>query len=229
MWLAQHTYLVGVSYALARCALSAQGSGDERDTTTIAQLRPHTPNRPDHLDVIYKKLPESDGTSARRGLLASPSKSLQLTGRFGELRTVLVRSIETSIRQILEWIEAAIDRRCVCAQGNTQVAELLLLQGQLSVAAAAVAHQVGPLNSPQAHGPTGDDSEFAEATADRWAEAASGLPSTGASAVHGLVASAASLLESGLGDELFLVSVDCPPNSHYAVAAAASHTHVGPN
>ena len=108
------------------------------------------------------------------------------------------------------------------------MAELLLLQGQLS-AAAAVAHQVDPSNSPHARGPTGDDSEFAEAMPGRWADAASGLPSTGASAVHGLVASAASLLESGLGNELFLVSVDCPPNSHYAEAAAASHNRISRN
>lgn len=75
----------------------AQGAGDECDATIIAQLRPHTPNTPDHLDVIYKKLPQLGGSMHRSGPVdrsgpvASPSKSLQLTGNFGELRSVLVR------------------------------------------------------------------------------------------------------------------------------------------
>lgn len=72
----------------------AQGSdaGSERNTTVIAHLRPHTPNTPDHLDIVYRKLAESDESRSRRRLATSPSKSLQVTGRFGELRAVLVRS-----------------------------------------------------------------------------------------------------------------------------------------
>ena len=97
-----------------------------------------------------------------------------------------------------------------CVQGNVQVAEMMTLQGQLSAAAVA-ARQVAPLHSSHPHG-TRDDGEDAEALSDQWAEATSGPPSTGASTVHGLVESTASLL---MESALFYVSVDC--RSNYAV------------
>jgi hypothetical protein len=86
------------------------------------------------------------------------------------------------------------------------------MQGQLSAAAVSVARQVESLHSPHSSGATEGD-----AMSDQWAEAASDPPSTGASAVHVLVTSTASLLESGLGDEMFLVSVDSRSNSHFAM------------
>jgi hypothetical protein len=95
-------------------------------------------------------------------------------------------------------------------QGNVQVAEMMTLQGQLS-AAAVVAREIDPLPSSHAHGTTEDASGVAEAMPDQWAEATSGPPSTGASAVHRLVESGASLLGSS---ELFLVSVDSCSNSN---------------
>eukprot|EP01043_Picozoa_sp_COSAG02_P032427 COSAG02_NODE_2166_length_9611_cov_5.049201_9_plen_89_part_00 len=88
----------------------------------------------------------------------------------------------------------------------------MTIQGQLSAAAVSVARQVDSLHPP--HGSGATDSETMP---DQWAEAASGPPSTGASAVHMLVTSTASLLESGLGDEIFLVRIDSRSNSRYAM------------
>ena len=72
-------------------AMRPQSDADEFDTTVIARLQAHTLDTPDHLDVSYQKLPQSE-VPARRGGQALPSKVLQLKGDFGELRTVVVRA-----------------------------------------------------------------------------------------------------------------------------------------
>jgi hypothetical protein len=72
-------------------AIRLQSDADEFDTTVIARLQAHTLDTPDHLDVSYQKLPQSE-VPARRGGQELPSKVLQLKGDFGELRTVVVRA-----------------------------------------------------------------------------------------------------------------------------------------
>jgi hypothetical protein len=95
-----------------------------------------------------------------------------------------------------------------CAQARAHMVELVELQGQLTNAAAAMAEakQKRPVSPAQPAPPRAAGTDGVGSAAAECDEATSGPPSTGARAVHDLVESAASLLESSLGDELFLVS-----------------------
>jgi hypothetical protein len=83
--------------------------------------------------------------------------------------------------------------------------ELVELQGQLTNVAAAMAEakQKRPISPAKPAPPRAGGTDEVGSAAAECDEATSGPPSTGARAVHHLVES---LLESSLGDELFLVS-----------------------